>query len=259
MRFNTTTCAALAAAAACFLSSAPAQAQAVFNPVPINGLTIDVFAESLPSNLSTDASLDASYSDFAFLANGVPSAIPASGTITEPNRTYQLAGFSGPNAAPIPVGQTISLNLATPARFETLSLLGLATDGDHNLSVVVTFVGGATQPAVVGLLRDWSDATNAIGGDFARVRRPDDQIQTPYRMFAVDVPIRPQDQGKLVSSITITNAAPFGSPKSNIFAVSGVASSGPAPVPTMSEWAMILLTGLLLAVGAGQVMRTRRA
>ncbi len=254
--------AAMAMAGACLLPAMDAQAQ-TFTPVPVTGFTIDVVAETLPANASTTAPLDAPSSDFVFLANGSANALPANGVIAAAGRSYQLAGFATPNAVQIPIGATVTLTLAAPTYLEQISVLGLATDGAHDISIEVVFESGATQPAVVGNLRDWSEATDAIGGDFARVQRGTDLIQTPYRIFAVDAAIRTEDLWRRVAAVRITNAAPYGFSRSNILAVSGVINASPPPpppsaVPTMSEWAMILLSGLLLAFGAGQAMRARR-
>lgn len=264
MRLNKTLFAAMAVAGASLVPAMGAQAQ-TFTPVPVTGFTRDVIAETLPATGSTTASLDAPANDFVFLADGSPSALPSSGLVTAPGRSYQLASFTASNAIHLQVGNTALLTLTTPAYFEQVSLLGLATEGSHNISIQVVFEGGTTQPAVTRNLRDWSEATDAIGGDFARVQRGTDLIQTPYRVFAVDVPIRTEDLWRRVSAVRITNAEPFGFSRSNIMAVSGVVNASPppppppAPVPTMSEWAMIVLSGLLLAFGAGQAMRTRRA
>lgn len=247
--------AVLAMAAGLVASSPEAQAPQSLQPVAVSGFTFDAFAESLPAAASTDGALDAPYNENVLLADGSPGSLPAGGLVTATNRAYQLADYATPNAVPIALNGAVILSLATPAHFEQLSLLGLSTQDPSQISVEVQFEGGLSQPAVSGMLSDWSESSGAVGGDFARVSRADDAVQTPYRLFALDIPIRPEDQGRRVTAVRIANATPYGFARANILAVSGVAAA-PAPVPTLGEWATLLLA-VLIGLGGMIIVRRR--
>ena len=116
---------------------------AQYTPVTITGFNHDVIAEGTgTSSLSiTTREMDAitpsnfvmCTKQFATANNITPVNIyglPDNGTLISGNKTYQFASFTGNNALYLFPGDSGKLKLATPARYTSISLLVLATEGD---------------------------------------------------------------------------------------------------------------------------------
>jgi hypothetical protein len=218
------------------------------SPIAVTGFNQDVIADSFPSQNSTSSSLDSQ--NYVILG----SSLPATGLITASGAgSFQLAAQTASNALVLDQNATQTLTLSTPRAYDSLTLLGLATEGSQPATVVVTFSDATTQTATV-TVRDW--ALGPVVAEFSRVSRLDDQTETGFGFQSATITLDAANRSKLVSSVSITNSTAKPAAKVSIFAVSG--STPPvAPVPTLSEWALILF-GLVLAGGAALYIQRQR-
>jgi outer membrane protein OmpA-like peptidoglycan-associated protein len=149
--------------------------------------------------------------------------LPDDGRIVNGNRVYQLAGYRGQNALYL-LKETDGTLTFAPATFDAISILGLATEGEAELEIVLTFNDGSITRAE-GKYHDWFDGTGAVVQGMGRVKREDG---SPYyeggenpRMYAIHVDVSP---GKMLKAVTITNVSTGYNNASNravIFGISG--------------------------------------
>ena len=199
-----------------------------YTPVTVTGYNIDAIAESLPAAGSTSSAIDGSdyilYSAAYGTAYSTNKGLPNNGTITNGSRSYQLNPYSGNNTCYITAGLKDSLTLSTPASYAALSLLGLSTEGNGNMTVTVRFTDGTNQVFTGLVMPDWFNNSNAILSGIDRAGRttntPDFQSSNP-RLYAVDLVMSCANRAKMVSKIVVQNMTT--NPRICIVAVSAAA------------------------------------
>ena len=216
-----------------------------YSPVAVTGFNQDVIAESGTSSLTTTTlALDGvtvsnkvMYSAAFKTANGFGGGgLVDNGTIVNGTSTYQLAPYNGNNALVLPRAQNGDLTLATPAKFASIRLLALATEGSALINATVYFTDGTTAAGVTNYtVPDWFNGTpNLVVGGFGRCTRATpasgaDAYPTNPSLYYVNIPIACGDRQKNVQKINIANITTAGSnapyPNAAFFAVSGVSYS----------------------------------
>src|SRR4051812_15500631 len=186
----------------------------IFNPITTTGYTLDAVAENTTAMVTTGGAIDGSnyvlYSAAYGALYNVMNGLPNSGLISNGTRTYQLQPYTQNNLLYVPVGQSGTISLTTPAAYAGLSLLGFSTEGDGNLTATVVFTDNTTQVYTSQSLPDWFNSGNTVITGFDRVSRP---IGTPAnlignpKMYYIDLPILCANRSKLVSYIAIQNTS----------------------------------------------------
>lgn len=216
-----------------------------FVPVTVTGFNHDVVAETGTSSLTTTTipldgpavSNKVMYTSAFRTANGFGGGgIPDNGIITDAAGTYQLRPYNGTNALLLQRTQTGDLTLATPAKFGSLRVLALSTEGISLVNVTLTFTDATTTNVLTNYaLADWFNVTtNLVLSGFGRCTRATpasgaDAYPTNPRLYYINVPISCANKQKLIQKITFTNVttagnnAPF--PNAVFFAVSGIANN----------------------------------
>lgn len=207
-------------------------------PITVTGYNYDVIAETTPALTTTDTTFGiANYvlysQNYGSLFN-TGTGLPDNGLITTGSSSYQLAAYSSKNCILLSTGQMDTLELATPASYSSLSLLGMSTDGDGSLLCVIEFMDGSvmilSQPNPT--LSDWMNGSGAVISGFDRTYRPGDltdfNTSTPH-LHRVDINLSCTDQAKLVRRVLIINTTASPTIKTAIFALSG------APVVDLSS------------------------
>jgi hypothetical protein len=196
-------------------------------PVAVTGYNSDVIAETIPAVSTTDSTLDninnVLYSQ-SYDLSGNGTGLPDNGLITSGSSSYQLNPYTAENCILLRTGQSDSLVLTTPASYSSLSLLGLSTEIDGTILLVIKFTDGTAAVIPNNNLPDWYNGTGAVLSGFDRTYRPDDfmdfNTSAPH-LYRMDVNLSCTDQAKLVQSIMIINTTPNPTMKTAIFAVSG--------------------------------------
>lgn len=204
-------------------------------PVTVTGYNSDVIAETIPAISTTDSTLDninnVLYSQ-SYDLSGNGTGLPDNGLITSGSSSYQLNPYTAENCILLRTGQSDSLVLTTPASYSSLSLLGLSTEIDGTILLVIKFTDGTAAVIPNNNLPDWYNGSGAVLSGFDRTYRPDDFMDfntaAPH-LYRMDVNLSCTDQAKLVQSIMIINTTPNPTMKTAIFAVSG------APVVSLSS------------------------
>jgi gliding motility-associated-like protein len=208
-----------------FAGMQPLAAQ-TYVPVAVTGFNNDVVAEAGTSATAvTTTSLDLSfyllYSTAFAAANGLSAGVPDNGTITNGNRTYQLAPYNAGNglylsaAGHVPnTAASGTLALTTPAAFSKLSLLLFSTEGSSVINAMLHFTDGTWANAGSAHIDDWFDGGNAIISGVGRIAR---QAAPPYlvdglsgnnpRFYRFDIAMACSNQPKLLDSIRLNYAA----------------------------------------------------
>ncbi|MBL7731344.1 MAG: gliding motility-associated C-terminal domain-containing protein [Chitinophagaceae bacterium] len=217
-----------------------------YQPISLTGYNHDAIAEGGPSSLATTsremdavASNKVMYSEafrvFAGISGG---GLPDSRIITMGSTTFQLENYNANNALFVFRGETRSLDVVIPERYNRLRILCFATEantiGGATLNVSLSFTDGTTVPYVASYgLSDWfNGTTNVVLQGFGRCSRVAaapwnaDGLPTNPRMYYVDINLSCPDAAKFLQRINFNNAttaganAPF--PNIVIMGVSGV-------------------------------------
>ena len=216
-----------------------------YSPIAITGFNQDVIAESGTSSLTTTTmALDGvtvsnkvMYSAAFKTANGFGGGgLADNGTIVNATSTYQLAPYNGNNALVLPRAQNGDLTLTTPAKFTSIRVLALATEGSALINATVYFTDGTTAAGVTNYtVPDWFNGTpNLVVGGFGRCTRATpasgaDAYPSNPSLYYVNIPIACADRQKNVQKINIANITTAGSnapfPNAVFFAASGVSYS----------------------------------
>ncbi|MBL0056600.1 MAG: hypothetical protein IPP31_10505 [Chitinophagaceae bacterium] len=115
-----------------------------FVPVPVTGFNHDVVAESGTSSLTnTTIAMDGVTQSnkvmytvaFRITNNFGGGGLPDNGTITDAAGSYQMAAYNSNNALLLQRTQTGDLSLTTPAKFNSLRVLALTTEGTSLVNV----------------------------------------------------------------------------------------------------------------------------
>lgn len=183
-----------------------------YTPVTVTGYNIDAIAESSPASVSTSTAIDGSdyvlYSAAYGTALSTNKGLPNSGTVVSGTRTYQMNPYSGNNMLYVTAGLKDSLTLSTPASYAALSLMGLSTEGNGNMTVTVRFTDGSTQVFTGLVMPDWFNNSNFILNGIDRTGRttntPSNQSSNP-RIYAVDMVLSCANRAKSVSKVIIQN------------------------------------------------------
>ena len=234
----------------CFtaLLSSRLEAQ-TYLPISLTGYNQDAVAEGGPGSLATTtkeldalASNKVMYSDafrvFAGLAGG---GLPDNRIITMGSTTFQLENYNANNSLFVYRGETQSLDVVIPEKFNRLRILCFATEantiGGALLNVSLSFTDGTTVPYVTNYsLSDWfNGSTNVAISGFGRCSRVSaspwnaDGLPGNPRMYYVDIALTCPDAAKFLQRINFNNGttaganAPF--PNIVIMGVSGVTPS----------------------------------
>lgn len=213
---------------------------AQFVPVPVTGFNQDVIAEGGPSSFATTSiALDAGGSNkvmysttFAAFA-GITAGLPSNGTLTVGADNYQLASFTSNNSLFIFQGQSLDLNLTTPASFAKLRLVCFSTEGPSIVNISVSFTDGTTVNYISNYnLPDWFFGTsNIIVQGFGRVSRtvtgpwPADGLPSNPKIYYIEIPLLCADISKQVQKITCSNITVAGNnpfPNTVLLGLSGI-------------------------------------
>lgn len=234
-----------------------AQAQ-TFTPVPVTGFTQDVVVESLPGAASTTTDMDgAQHTLYSRDLPGTTVGLPVNRIIQSATYQFQLAPYTGSNTLAITGLGAGALTLATPAPYQKLAVMAHSTNGASTATFDVTFADASTYTVTGVSVGDWFFQTSPFGGwgrfnlntDFA----DNNAINPRFYVYELTIPLGQQSKNVVSVTTTQTSNAPG---TIFVYGVAGVAYV--VPVPTLSEWTMILL-GLLLAAGAALHLQRRRA
>ncbi|QES88142.1 T9SS type A sorting domain-containing protein [Rhizosphaericola mali] len=181
--------------------------------------------------------LDNDGTGYVFFESGYPSngsntdGLPQNNTITstqDNSLTYTLQSYSANNSARTSNGGSSTLQLATPAAYGKLLILGTSGSGSSTYSYSINFndntsyVGTLNNNAIN--YRDWYSST---GSDISlrnlnRVRLDaTKQTGNNYSIFEAPIILPPSYFNKTINSITLTNTSSNTSARGNIFALSG--------------------------------------
>ena len=219
-----------------------------YTPVTVTGFNHDVIAESGTSSLTTTtiamdgvpASNKVMYTNTFRTTNGFGGGgIPDNGLITDAAGSYQLAAYNGSNALLLQRTQTGDLTLATPAKFNSIRVLCLATEGTSLVNVTLTFTDASTASVLTNYsLLDWfNNATNLVVSGIGRCTRATpasgaDGFPTNPRMYYMNIPLTCAQKQKTLLKINFTNVTTGGSnapyPNAVFFAVSGIQNTATA-------------------------------
>lgn len=207
-------------------------------PIAVTGFNHDLVANGTGwASGSTTTSFDHSYNNNVFYVEGFGSGqygLPADGSIVSdanPENSYQLAGYDGPNSLLIIGTNSGSLHLRRPGRFTDISFLASSAQGVSQLSVILHYTDGTHDEVLTGVsLPDWfHDGPNIAIQGLGRVRRNnnvfDDRYPNP-KIFEFLIP--DVDPEKVLERITFDKITDGGS-RAGIFAISG--NRLPPPVP----------------------------
>lgn len=211
-----------------FLLGSSCMLAQTYTPVTVTGYNLDAIAESSPAAASTFTAIDGSdyvlYSAAYGTALGTNKGLPNSGTVTSGTRTYQMNPYSGNNMLYVTAGLKDSLILSTPAPYAALSLMGMSTEGNGNMTVTVRFTDGTNQVFTGLVMPDWFNNSGFILNGIDRTGRttntPSNQSSNP-RLYTVDVVLACTNRTKNVSKIVVQNTTT--NPRICILAVSAVA------------------------------------
>lgn len=187
----------------------------VFSPVGVTGFTLDAVAENTTALATTSGALDGSdyilYSAAYAAIFSSGGGLPNNGIISNSNYTYQCQPYNQSNVFFLPLGQTDSLVLITPASFSALSLLGFATEGNGTMNLTVRFTDNSTQAFSSVSLLDWFGGTSSVINGFGRAGRTSGNISLVSgqpKMFNTDLLLSCANRSKLVKNIKVNNASP---------------------------------------------------
>ena len=199
-----------------------------YTPVTVTGFNFDAVAENAPAAGSTTGAIDGSdyvlYSAAYGALYSTNKGLPNSGTVTNGTRTYQMNPYSGNNTLYVTAGLKDSLTLSTPASYAALSLMGMSTEGNGNMTVTVRFTDGTNQVFTGLVMPDWFNNSNFILNGIDRTGRttntPGNQSSNP-RLYAVDLVLACANRTKSVSKIVVQNTTT--NPRICVMAVSAAA------------------------------------
>jgi len=238
----------------CFTITIPAFAQYVTVEFS-SGLNEDVIANGV--GLATSStSTDVDGGNYCLIAKdyretatspALTYGLPVSGTITSaatatPGLAFQMSPFDTPYAGNnslrlSSIGDSGTLEFAVPLAAQTLYLLAHSGGGSSYFTATINFEDSTTQAVASTFLPDWFFSTYypaAIAG-IGRIKRSTDDLEssaTDPRLYQIAIAILPENQYKLIESITIEKASgsDFGS-IANFYAISANASpTCPQPV-----------------------------
>jgi outer membrane protein OmpA-like peptidoglycan-associated protein len=225
----------------CYVAFTGLAAAQDYRPIELWGFNHDVIAEGPGRDAvaQTTREMDArDPSNFILfskrfaktLAMGPDYGLPDNGKIISGTKTFQLADFGRPNAVYLLKGERRVVSIVRPRPYDGLSVLGLATEGQASVSVIIYFIDGTSFRFGTIVFNDWFDGPDAFLKGFGRVKRDADTREKPLyyegtpsnpRLYAID--IVPPNQ-KVIQSIQFQNSSPGESKESNrafIFAISG--------------------------------------
>lgn len=216
-----------------------------YSPVAVTGFNQDYVAEGGPSSLATTSSaMDGGSSNrvmytnafrtFAAIGGG---GLPDNGTFVVGTTTFQMASYTGNNSLSVLRGQTGELTLTTPAKFNRIRVLCLATEGVSLVNASLVFTDGSTQSYLTNFaVNDWFNATaNLVVQGIGRCSRV---AAAPYsadgypanpRMYYLEIGLNCIDKSKQVEKIRFSNVTTAGTnapyPNAVFFAVSGFSNT----------------------------------
>lgn len=213
-----------------------------YRPIQLWGYNHDVIAEGPGSDVTeqTSTAMDAPVpSNFVLFSKEFAKAmgmgpgygLPDDGKIISGSRTFKLGNFNGPNVVYLPKGSRRVVSFVQPLAYESLSILGTATEGPASVSLIIYFLDGTSLRTGPIVFNDWFDGPDAQWKGFGRVKREaGSQVKPLYfegapanpRLYAIEV-VPPADQA--IQSIEFQNSSPGEGKDSNrafIFAITGL-------------------------------------
>ena len=223
----------------------------VYEPIPLSGFNHDVIAEGSGESTieNTTKEMDAvPISNFVMCtkefaeANGFQPAglygLPNDGILSSGNKTFQIAPYDANNVAYLLTQESVVLPLTTPKAYSNVSLLGLSTENQSEITVTFRFADGSSQVSNQ-TLPDWFANPSSPFKGYGRVKRIDGPFEqgVDYEAAPAGNPaFTPLDFAvpctKILQSIEVKNVSSIipqsSSNRSFIFAISGFASTVPA-------------------------------
>lgn len=261
MRFNDmresmvkSICTVLALCAAVVLVPFTTAAAQIYSPTAVSGFDRDLVAEDGPADAfaqPTDGTAGRLFSDtYPGAAGG---GLPSSRMLIGADGSFLLNPYDQNNGLRLSAVPA-TLALATPQTLSAVRVLAVSADGDGQVQVVINFQDGTSELFAPVTVPDWYSGQP---GAFAIANgRVADTVLEPSStaplLYAYAFPISAANATKTVVSLGLSN--PVGA---NVSVLGVAAAPPPAPVPTLSEWAMILF-GTVLAGGAALYIQRRR-
>ena len=219
----------------------------IMTPVALSGFTLDnVFAGGAdPVSANSNG-----FEFFAGVGNGTGSSTPDSGDGRQgfpttgsfvsdfnSNTTFQLAPYGGNNITQSINGGSSTLTLATPSSFSNVAFL-VTNIGAGGATFTLNFSDGSTVSDSVTSIPYW---VNGAGTDHeALSSQPLINNGSPIDLYEYDYSVPLIDQGKTLSSVTITSVQALNVDGNGLYQnLAGLALSGTA-VPEPGTYALML-------------------
>jgi hypothetical protein len=193
------------------------QAQALYAPITTTNYNIDGVAETSPSSLTTSSAIDGSnfvMHSMAYAAlYSMSVGLPNSGLISSTTKTFQLQPYNQNNILYLLVSQVDSLVIVTPAPYNAISIIGMATEGVGTMNVTLRFTDNSTQVFNNISLPDWFTGTANILNGFGRTSRTTGVISTPAsapNLYTSDYNLTCTNRIKNLKSIKFNNVSTNG-------------------------------------------------
>ena len=235
-------------------SSAPA-APEPWSQINVTGYNEDVVAENAPAASFTSADTDGVCNYlYAESFPGAVAGLPASRTLSNGTRSFQLRPYSESNGLLVRTGTPGALVLTTPGMFDKVGLLVMSASGSSQPLVKVNFMDGGFEVVALPSVADWyAETGGAFAGGFGRVHC-DNSVggaTVSPSFFVRDIVLSPGNQTRKIVSLTIDNGS---SGRLLVFAVDGQAHVPPVPMGSP-----LMLCGLILALLlSGSLLARRR-
>lgn len=221
--------------------------QSVQHIVPVTGFNQDVIVEASATDpaAATTTSFDGSlnkagnnvlyeqgFGGPAAAGTGLPSSDASFTSLANPAVTFQLAPYNANNVALMNApGQSVTLQLQTPANYQSLNLLATGAYNGGNINVTLNFADG-TATTYSTYVSDWFNGANAAYLVSGRVKRDStaalEIANNNPRLYEYDYALQPADQGKVLNSITFTESS------GNVVGIFAISGSTLSMLPTQS-------------------------
>jgi autotransporter-associated beta strand protein len=205
--------------------------------IAATGYNQDVIAEASATDptLATTVPFDgtnttASNNDFyengfgnaAAQGTGLPAGDTPIVSATNPSVSFQLQPYNANNVSLMPsAGSTVTLQLLSPASFQSLNILAAGANGGGTVVVTLHFADGSTNTLTM-IVPDWFNNPNAAyiaGGRIQRSSGATVQVlPNEARLYEFDFLLAPTDQFNILKSIQFTETS---GNVAGIFAISG--------------------------------------
>ena len=206
------------------------QSQALFAPITTTNYNLDGVAETTASSLTTSGALDGSNFVMHSLAYAalysMSVGLPNNGLVSTTTKTFQLQPYTQNNILFLTTGLVDSLIIVTPAPYNAVSVIGMATEGAGTMNVTLRFTDNSIQTYSNIGLADWFSGAGNILNGFGRTSRTTGVVSAPSgapNLYAIDFNLTCANRIKNLKSIKFSNTGT--NPRLCIMGLSGASNA----------------------------------